>query len=103
MALSLKALAMLAGIQPADLSQVDDPAGRVDFLASKVIENGVAQLGGEIPVEVVAALQATYRAARPLIDGLLVKHLGMIRIPEESLKVLPEVIKMLPNSGRKAS
>ena len=49
----------------------------VDYLASKLLEQGSKSL----PLDA----QQTYQAARHLIDGLLVKYLGRVRIdmPEQ--------------------
>lgn len=80
-ALSASFIAKQLGFEPADLSSVSDPRGRVDYLASKLIERQVEQLPAD--------LQATYNAARPLIDGYLLANLGKIR-----LKV-PEVEKAI--------
>ena len=60
------------GVEPASLAFVEDPKGRVDYLASKLLENGARSL----PLDA----QQTYHAARPLIDGLLVRYLGGIRL-----------------------
>lgn len=84
-------LAKLLGVETADLSQVDEPKGRLDFLASKTIEHVVSQLGGGgLTPKVADELKATYNAARPVIDGLLVKHLGQVRlnVPQEALQLL---------------
>jgi hypothetical protein len=51
----------------------EDPRGRLDVLASRLIAHGVRSL----PVEV----QQMFHVARPLIDGQIVKHLGKFRVP----------------------
>ena len=75
--LSVAMLARQLDVELADLSQVADPVGRIDFLASKFLE----QTARALPPE----LQMTYHAARPLVDGLIVKHLGgvSVRVPDE--------------------
>lgn len=65
------------GIGMADLSTVTDPKGRLDYLASKLVETAAAALPADV--------RATYEAARPIIDGFFVQQFGKIRvaIPEE--------------------
>jgi|SRR5579863_526209 len=77
-------LAKQMQVELADLSDVADPEGRIDFLASKIFEQAARALAPE--------LQMTYHAARPLIDGLLVKHLGQVRVkvPDEVKRLLME-------------
>jgi hypothetical protein len=84
--LGVDMLARHLGVTLADLSEVADPVGRIDYLASKVIEQGVRALAPEV--------QMTYHVARPLIDGLLAKHLGAVsvRVPEEVKKLVLDTI-----------
>ena len=82
--MTIETICLLAGVKPADLSAVPDPRGRVDHLASKLIENSVKSLPAEC--------QLTYMAARPLIDGLLARHLGHVRIPEEAMKATGDIV-----------
>lgn len=81
MQLPVSMIAQGLGVDLADLSVVEDPRGRVDYLCSKIVEQAASQLTDP-------ALVATYLTAKPLIDGLLVKHLGMIKvkIPKEILQ-----------------
>jgi hypothetical protein len=85
--MTIDTIAMLAGIKTANLSEVPDPRGRVDHLASKALEHIARQLDPDV--------QATYNAARPLIDGLIAKHLGHFRIPESAMKATGEVVGKL--------
>lgn len=75
-------LAKQLGVELTDLSSVSDPVGRIDYLASKVVEQAVRGLSPEV--------QMTYHVARPLIDGLLAKHLGQVslRVPDEVRKLI---------------
>lgn len=67
------------GITTADLSTVTDPKGRLDFLASKLIETAAAALPPDV--------RATYEAARPIIDGFFVQQFGKIRV------AIPEAVE----------
>jgi hypothetical protein len=51
----------------------EDPRGRMDVLASRLIEFGVRSH--------VPGLSLLYDIARPLIDGQIVKHLGKFKLP----------------------
>ena len=73
MHVSVESIAKMMGVELADLTTVDDPQGRVDYLVSRIVDQAVSQMNEP---EVVL----TYRAAKPLIDGLLVKHLGAVRV-----------------------
>ncbi len=81
LALGAAFIARQMGFEPADLSTVADPKGRVDFLASKLLEAASEKLTPE--------LRVTYLAARPLIDGYLLNALGKVRvqIPAEIMQV----------------
>ena len=79
-------LAGLLGIEPADLSTCDNPKGRLDFLASKVVEHSVSQLG-HLP-----EVQATYQNFRPLLDGALVRFLGSVVLPDDAQAVFQRMI-----------
>lgn len=81
MRLAASFIAQRAGVEMADLSQVDDPIGRVDYLMSRLVERGVRSLAPEA--------QMTYHAARPLIDGYLAK------VFKERVKVPPEVVELV--------
>lgn len=70
--LGIGMLAKHLGVELTDLSIVENPEGRIDFLASKAIESTVRSLPPEA--------QMTYYAARPLIDGLIAKHLGSVQV-----------------------
>jgi len=65
------------GVELAGLSQVDNPVGRVDYLASKFIEQGVRAPPPEV--------QMTYHTIRPLLDGLITQRLGSVpvKVPDE--------------------
>ena len=91
----LQTLSLLTGIKPADLSEVPDPRGRVDFMASKILERAVAGVG-------IPDVAATYIAARPMIDGALVKFLGGFRIPEESLKATGSIVQSIQTARKSA-
>lgn len=85
--LGVEMLARQLGVELADLSMVDDPVGRIDYLASKVVEQAVRALTPEA--------QMTYHVARPLIDGLFAKHLGhvSVRVPDEVRQLFAAVRK----------
>lgn len=72
LALGIATLAKTMGVPTCDLSAVPDPKGRIDYLASKIVEQTVAGLSAE--------LQMTYLAARPLIDGYLNQQLGKVKV-----------------------
>lgn len=77
--LTARLLAQRAGVEPVDLSSVSDPVGRVDFLMSKLVEQGVKQLQPEA--------QMTYHVARPLIDGMLARAFAeRVKVPEEVIE-----------------
>lgn len=59
-------------IPVSDLTR-EDPRGRMDVLASRLLAHGVQSL----PVE----LQQAYYVARPLVDGQIQKYLGAFRLP----------------------
>ena len=92
--MSIRALCLMAGVKPADLSDVPDPRGRIDHLASMLLEHAACNLSPD--------LRATYHAARPLIDGLIAKHLGGIRVPEEAMQQLPKVIEAVQEMRKSA-
>ncbi len=70
--LGVNAIARLMDLEPADLSTVEDPKGRLDYLASRLVD----RCAKDLPAD----LQATYQAARPLIDGYFVKTLGSVKL-----------------------
>lgn len=76
-ALGISLLAKHLGVELANLSEIEKPEGRIDYLVSKLVESGVRSLSPEA--------QMTYHAARPLIDGFLLAKLGQVqvRIPDE--------------------
>jgi hypothetical protein len=61
------------GLPTSDLSAVENPKGRVDFLASKLIEVGVRQFA--------PGLTGLHQSVRPIIDGQLEKHLRGVKLP----------------------
>jgi hypothetical protein len=86
MTFGIDTLAKMAGVKLADLSNPEgDLRGRVDVLASKLIEHGVTVMNDP-------AMAATYRAARPLIDGAIANALGKFRIavPSEISSLLQQ-------------
>lgn len=85
LSLGVKAIAKHMGIECADLTHVDKPLGRMDYLASQIIAKTVQGLSPE--------LQMTYHAARPLIDGYLQQALGTAKI-----QIPAEVIEMVRRS-----
>jgi len=90
--LGIEALTRMLGVEPADLSSVDDPVGRVDFLISKFVEHGVRGLPPEV--------QATYAACRPLIDGFIASKAGNVRVKVPD-GILEAFIRM--NADREAA
>lgn len=71
-----QALAKRQGVEAADLRSVADPIGRVDFLASQLVEQAARRLPPEA--------QMTYHAVRPLIDGWLTKQFSVrVNVPPE--------------------
>ena len=82
----LDLLVQSMGVTPTSLETVPDPKGRVDYLASKLLEQGSKSL----PLDA----QQTYQAARPLIDGLLVRYLGGVRID------MPEQLKQAARAAQ---
>jgi len=80
--LSAAGIAKVLGIQLADLSTVENPQGRLDFLASQLVAAAVKDLSPEA--------QATYQAGRQIIDGYFVKTLGGIRIKTDDVKQIFE-------------
>ena len=82
--LGINMLAKQLQVELTDLSEVENPVGRLEYLASKVVESAVRTLPPEA--------QMTYKAARPLIDGLFSKHLGQvsIRVPDEVRQLISE-------------
>lgn len=70
---SLLSLLEGMGLPQVDLSSVENPKGRVDFLASNLIAQGVKAYAPE--------LQALHGVVRPFIDGQLHRHLSKVKLP----------------------